>query len=623
MKTVCLPLGFKLGHRMNDTEYFSYSSKKIITSKLSSIFLTTITFALLLFSVEHAFAVTTITWGAASYTPLHDDAFGNIGIPITFTVDDTDLAGNMVIDTINVLLTSTSGDSTTLTLVEDGADNGMFTNTKLIFMYENAEFGIADTGTITIFDDCSITGVGNCDPNAVETLIGGSGFGAFVGSNSEPGGIGIDLIETGPNTSLFTTTLKFSTMASNPLSSTLLVSEGDTITILDEFTSAWVNGLIVPPPTDDIGAIQVVEFGTVIASYNGVSEQVGVDPSPFPGRGGGGAIRPGLVLNFIATVSGTVLCNGDCVKPTLGLDYNSRRIVENGFSYNGNPVDVDTFYTPYPLITVNVGQKNSAVLKIYENSGPQKISHVDLAFGLSKGKSISESKAVIIWARNVAGIETVTVKDPENALQDVSVVTENGPCTKNNSAQCLILTIFHTFRQPLEFNMVGTNVWDIARNAQQNYFNHGIEIVGKSLNPPPQILLLDNRGYPAVITLTDKDNAIDENGNSWYWNGEFWIKDENHLTRLDKPIGMHGINRDNNMFSSYKKGQEILAKDTLQKLVIGKVIQNFDFGKNKNKQIIWNWDEEKYNLFLQQKIKDEIIRAEILFEKLFDIKHNH
>jgi len=38
---------------------------------------------------------------------------------------------------------------------------------------------------------------------------------------------------------------------------------------------------------------------------------------------------------------------------------------------------------------------------------------------------------------------------------------------------------------------------------------------------------------------------------------------------------------------------------------------------------MWNFDEEKYDLLLQQRIDDEIKRAEILVEQLFDIKSNY
>jgi len=43
--------------------------------------------------------------------------------------------------------------------------------------------------------------------------------------------------------------------------------------------------------------------------------------------------------------------------PTLGVDNNGKRFVENGFSYNGNITNVDRYWTDYPLITTEVGKK--------------------------------------------------------------------------------------------------------------------------------------------------------------------------------------------------------------------------------------------------------------------------
>ena len=77
-------------------------------------------------------------------------------------------------------------------------------------------------------------------------------------------------------------------------------------------------------------------------------------------------------------------CNGDCEEPTLGLLPNGQRIVEDGFTYNGHAVDVEKFFTPYPLITAQVGKQNTAQFKIYENRGPNNIAHFDFAFGLGK-----------------------------------------------------------------------------------------------------------------------------------------------------------------------------------------------------------------------------------------------
>jgi len=46
-------------------------------------------------------------------------------------------------------------------------------------------------------------------------------------------------------------------------------------------------------------------------------------------------------------------CSGDCVEPTLGLNKNFKRVVDYGFSYNGNKVQVDKWYTEFPLINAN------------------------------------------------------------------------------------------------------------------------------------------------------------------------------------------------------------------------------------------------------------------------------
>jgi hypothetical protein len=111
----------------------------------------------------------------------------------------------------------------------------------------------------------------------------------------------------------------------------------------------------------------------------------------------------------------------NCEAPTLGVNSQSKRIVENGFTYNGKPTDAERFFTPYPLITATVGKQNTAVFKIYEDKGPENIKHFSFAFGLSKDQIISESKAMIELDIDHEGIETVTVTDPENALDNISL----------------------------------------------------------------------------------------------------------------------------------------------------------------------------------------------------------
>ena len=563
----------------------------------------------------------TIDWSfPLGYSIDSGDALGAT-LPVTFTVHDPALAGNGI-DTIDVMITSSVGGSTTLTLTES-VDNGMFTNTNLIFTHGPDEFSVTDTTTITIEDNCMF-GTGNCDPNVIDILTAGVD-GAFIVSNTSfPSFIEIDLTETGKNTGIFTRVLSFSTVASDPATATLLVSPGDVISIVDEVTSKWVNALIIPSPSD-IGSIPAVILGTVTASYGGVSTPVLIQDDGAPGRGGGGLLRPGLVLNFIGSSSGSLRCSGgDCTAPILGIDSLGNRLVDKGFSYNGFAEDVLEYYTPYPLITTNVGQENVAVLKIYDNGGPKNIKHVSLAFGLSHGRqSISQSQAVIIWDKNFFGYETVKVKDPNNALQDVSVETTTGSCSIDMELQCLIVLIHHTFRESLDFNIVGTDVWDFKRNSKTNFYNDGIEIVGESMNPPKQYYVLDSLGYQFLITQTGKNTATDDDGNTWTYFKNKWLKDYVPQEKIPDVVTFHGISRNNNMFNAYVEGQKLLAQELFNQQFSGKSIQNPDFYVEDNFVFLpSNFNLDEYEKQLEQRILDEQTLAEGLFSKLYRVNPN-
>jgi len=256
-------------------------------------------------------------------------------------------------------------------------------------------------------------------------------------------------------------------------------------------------------------------------------------------------------------------CDGDCQEPTLGVLNDGRRVVDNGFTYNGNSVDVERFFTPYPLITVDVGKQNKAEFKIYENLGPENIRHFSFAFGLDKDQIISESKAMIELDIDFDGTETVTVTDPENALENVRVKTSHVSCDGDERVSCLGVTIHHTFRAPLDFNIVATDVWDTKRSSWQNYYNHGIEVVGESLNPPKEYDGID-KGQIYHLTETSKTSAVDEFGNLWSLEYGVWAMDYIPNEKIIDGIEQDGINRNNAWFNFYKYGQELVAKEVLK-----------------------------------------------------------
>ena len=128
-------------------------------------------------------------------------------------------------------------------------------------------------------------------------------------------------------------------------------------------------------------------------------------------------------------------CDGDCWAPTLGIDEKNGRVVENGFTYNGNTINVERYFTPYPLITVDVGKQNYAVFKIYDNLGPDNVRHFDLAFGLATGQVMGTSNVIISWDKSFAGTETISVVDPRNTLDNVRVFTNEGKCRADSAGK--------------------------------------------------------------------------------------------------------------------------------------------------------------------------------------------
>ena len=310
-------------------------------------------------------------------------------------------------------------------------------------------------------------------------------------------------------------------------------------------------------------------------------------------------------------------CSGDCEEPTLGVDSDGKRLVTNGFTYNGKSVDVERFFTPYPLITVDVGKENKAEFKIYENLGPDNIKHFSFAFGLAKGEIISESKAMIELNISHDGTKSLIITDPENALDNVQVETSEVSCDESGQTDCLGVIIYHTFRAPLDFNIVATDVWDFDRNPWQNYYNHGIEVVGQSMNPPKEYDGI-NKGHIYHLTETGKTTAVDEFGNSWSLEYGQWSMDYIPIQRQADEITMSGYTRDNSKFDIYKQGQNLLAENTLEQICSECNDESFD----KINGIFYYDFSERLNKLdnpeIQLKMKLESERAQKTMDHILD-----
>jgi len=313
-------------------------------------------------------------------------------------------------------------------------------------------------------------------------------------------------------------------------------------------------------------------------------------------------------------------CSADCTPPTLGVTKTGNMLVENGFSYNGNPVNVNSFYTHYPLITVDVGRQNVATFKVYEDKGPQSVSHFALAFGIGHGKIFSDSKAIIEWDKSWNGQETLNVIDPENSLDNVKVNTFAGPCTNSDifGKDCLIINVYHTFRQPLDFDIVGTYFWDAKLNAANNYFNDGVRVEGVSLNPAKQYQI-SYQGQPFTITEIDRNVGVDQDGNSWTFDKQ-WKMDYVPQAKIDDGMTSQGIDRNNVKFNAYKQGQELIAEYDLKTSPDGSLIQSKTVGESFSYD--YDYISRSNNVMLQKLIENERNRADQIFSDNFVVDAN-
>lgn len=268
----------------------------------------------------------------------------------------------------------------------------------------------------------------------------------------------------------------------------------------------------------------------------------------------------GPVATVITGATLSILTGSE--SPDVVFPADMKKKVSNGFTYNGKAVNVKPFFTPYKMQYTQVGQENIAKFKIFDFRGPENISHFELAFGLDKGQVPNDSNSRIEWDRAQLGQDKVTVIDPDKKLDNVRIETSVENCKPVGKDQCLVLTIYHTFREAPEHEIVATNVWNYQRYAWQNYFNHGITVNGDSLNPPKQFSGIHN-GVIFSLTETKDGKAIDKDGEYWTFGYGVWNKDFVVKPVLKDPI-QNVMTRNNNNFPEMIEIQNELAKSKMK-----------------------------------------------------------
>ncbi len=347
-------------------------------------------------------------------------------------------------------------------------------------------------------------------------------------------------------------------------------------------------------------------------------------PRVFPGTSST-PVAPRVTTGFVESSGTRGGGCSNCSPPTLGFDKQGiNRLVDGGFTCQGQTADVEHFYTPFPLIQVGVGQKLSCSFKIYEDTGADNIRHFELAFGRTTGGSISSDDKKITWNRNHLLEETVTYD--ESFFRDVRVTIGGLVKCKLGSAnaQCLVINVSAVPKEPISGDdiIVQTNVVDQRSNGKTNYYNDGIDVTGNTENPFPFYKMADGKNGVVLIfttdpTLEDLEHAIDKYGQKWTLiNGNYWVKDYVSPDRSCK-TSSKGFDKYCPEFQTMLLGQQLFAQQYFNSLDIQKELPDSFTSEYSN--IIQRADD----IELQKRIVDEKNRAFYMFQQLYDVQQKH
>jgi len=123
--------------------------------------------------------------------------------------------------------------------------------------------------------------------------------------------------------------------------------------------------------------------------------------------------------------------------------------------------------------------------------------------------------------------------------------------------------------------MVASYVWDFDRNAWHNYYNHGIEVVGESLNPPTVEYVVDRFGNTHALTIKEvsEGKRLDENNSLWILVGDEWQPYNGNYAQIHPESVQESwktpsvITRDWGSFQLLKEHEALRAEEKLNEIL--------------------------------------------------------
>jgi hypothetical protein len=387
-------------------------------------------------------------------------------------------------DTASVTISSTVS-STTVTLTETGANTGIFQNTAIIFTTGNDVFSIGNNVTVSLVD-----GAANLNAGTIDTVS------MTVTTTSDPTLYTFVIRETAVNTGIFQRSLRLTSGATSTSGGEIHAAGGD---ILDtDYLGEKTRGLILPNPDAGLAALEapsidVINAGIelVTASYLGTTTTAQLAVGSGGGGGGGGLIRPGMVLDVAAIISGG---GADNSSPSFSFDIAAidslslpdsvkqsilqsdplvpkTPIIDPSFDLpleiNNNGYALSPYANTIQTNTLEIGKPVKLQFITFESS---ELEHIDLATNLRGiNREFDTSDTHIIYEKG----KPLTIIDPHGYFSDVKFTI-----TKDGTKYVIVYDI--TFAKPMVKSDIFTRMWDEKRNSVDTKIFDAWEVVKSS-----------------------------------------------------------------------------------------------------------------------------------------------
>lgn len=188
---------------------------------------------------------------------------------------------------------------------------------------------------------------------------------------------------------------------------------------------------------------------------------------------------------FTVNAFADIGCRRDCEPPTLGVTYEGKQIVNNGFTIDGKSFDVAELTQTLPTTKARTGEIVKIELVAFENSGAEYLKGTSLSIGKYVDDAHVNIMSTISVNQNFVALlksplpsysdnsQMVTVDDPTGLLKDVVV--------KTSEVDSYRTSIVFTFRvtKPIDTSDIIVNTIDAKKNSRTNVFHDAITVTGK------------------------------------------------------------------------------------------------------------------------------------------------